>query len=74
MRREVSDQLRSARDDTRRFLRLSDVFIARLKSGECSYHLPERAAMLRASLDLTRALARIRKPGATDDTIFDPKD
>lgn len=49
-----------------RFLRLAKDFdrAFKAKGNQPAWPLPERAAMKRASMDLTRALARLRRPNA----------
>ena len=55
-----------ARNELVRFRLFADIYAAALRRDPThGGSMPERAAMLRASLDLTRALARLRRPGAT---------
>lgn len=63
----ISNQVETAREEAKRFLqRLSEYEEAMDEDDRYSSRVSMyRAAMLRASMDLTRALAAIRKSGAT---------
>lgn len=68
------DKIGAARDAAERFIRLADAAVERAKSDDEAYaefdfpkasgaqYTRESGAMRRASMDLTRALAEMRKP------------
>ena len=55
-------EIRAAIDEARRFVNAAEIaYLALSKEDERFYHSKSMAAAKRASMDLTRALARIRK-------------
>lgn len=63
------DRLKEAREEAKRFLKRADAAIAAIeKNGRYdSDYAPHNAAAKRSSMDLTKALARVRRSPYAED-------
>ena len=62
MRRSEETRLKAAVKEAEEFIRRAKVLTDRLLANPGYASLPERSAVRRQSMELTRALAEVRKP------------